>query len=361
MFGTRPEAIKMCPIILATKKYNNFSVTICTTGQHLELLDDVLTLFGLEADYKFQLMEHGQSLTSLTHRIMKELENVVKIVKPDLLFVHGDTTTALTASLVGFYNKIQIAHVEAGLRSFNLDAPWPEEFNRKTISSMAKLHFAPTQENATNLVSEGISEDRIFVTGNTVVDALQIIEHKHTFIPHDINFYEKKCAILVTLHRRESFPVGIENVCRAVKELAETYKEVCILFPMHPNQKVREIIKTHLSNNIAVKLCEPLRYDSFLRAMRLSRFIITDSGGIQEEAAAMGKPVLIARSVTERMELVRAGGAKLVSDDVSKIVKEAVKLILNDAEHTRMSKAGSIFGDGNASERIIEQVEKINV
>lgn len=356
IFGTRPEAIKMAPVIKEFKKHTDFNVKICTTAQHREMLDQVLKFFNIKSDYDLNLMKPNQSIFDITVNALKALEKVLDLEKPDLIFVQGDTTTALVGALAGFYKKVKIAHIEAGLRSYNKYSPFPEEINRVLVGHLADYHFAPTEKAKENLLKESIKEN-VYVVGNTVIDALflgldiirKTSEGEYYKYFHFIDFSKK--IILVTGHRRESFGKSFENICYALKEISER-KDVEIVYPVHLNPNVRKIVNRILKGVKNIHLIEPLDYPYMIWLMNKAYLILTDSGGIQEEAPSLGKPVLVMRKVTERVEGLKAGTAKLVGTDKEKIVRETLELLNNKKKYEKMAKAVNPYGDGKASQRI---------
>lgn len=368
IFGTRPEAIKMAPLIhLASKEALNFKV--CVTGQHKEMLNQVLELFGILPDYDLQVMEPGQSLENLSANILLKLKPVIDEYKPDLILIHGDTTTTLASSLTAFYNHIDVGHVEAGLRTGDIYSPWPEEINRKIASLITKYHFAPTKKSMENLLSEGIKNSNIIVTGNTVIDSLfwvkenfldkQDINHQ---LETKFNFLDfRKKIILVTGHRRESFGDGFKRICNSLERIADTFKNIQIVYPVHMNPNVSTIVNKMLGDKRNLFLIKPQEYLEFCFLMKKSYFVITDSGGIQEEAPSLGKPVLVLRDTSERPEAIEAGTVKLVGTDQDTIFNEAKALIDDKDKYLKMSKSHNPYGDGKASKRIINFIkENIN-
>lgn len=370
VFGTRPEAIKMAPLVKEFEKNRDkFEMKVCVTAQHREMLDQVLDIFEIKPDYDLDIMKQGQDLYDITARVLVEMRSVLAEFQPELVLVHGDTTTGFAAALAAYYQKIDVAHVEAGLRTGNIHSPYPEEMNRKMIGSLAKYHFAPTETSRDNLLKENIAEKNIAVTGNTVIDALLAVSAKiKNSVELEKKLYEKvlKCGynvsdrkyILVTGHRRENFGEGFLNICRALKKLAENNRDMDIVYPVHLNPNVRKPVNEVLNGIENVYLIEPLEYETFIYAMGKSYFVITDSGGIQEEAPSLGKPVLVIRDTTERPEAVAAGTVKLVGTEFDKIVEEAEKLIKNKEEYEKMSKAHNPYGDGKACERIVRFIEE---
>ncbi len=362
IFGTRPEAIKMAPLVNLLITDNRFDVKVCVTAQHRQMLDQVLSIFDINPDYDLDVMQPGQSLSLLTTNILKGLEGVLEDFSPELVLVHGDTTTTFAASLAAFYQHIQIAHVEAGLRTGDLYSPWPEEANRKLTGVLTSLHFAPTEKAKRNLLYEGVPESKIHVTGNTVTDALlQVVDklesqsHLSAGFSEHFSFLDAdKKMILVTGHRRESFGQGFENICYAIQQVANRYPSVQIVYAVHLNPNVQEPVNRILNNLTNVFLIEPQDYLPFVFLMNRAFIILTDSGGIQEEAPSLGKPVLVMRDVTERPEAVEAGTVRLVGTDPTKIQLE-IKLLIEDEQHyASMSDAHNPYGDGKASQRILE-------
>ncbi len=365
ILGTRPEVIKLAPLI---KKFNyEWDVKICLTGQHREMLRKTLNFFDIVPDYNLNVMKTNQSLFDTTAEILKNLEKVLEDVKPELIFVQGDTTTAFVGALSGFYKKISVAHVEAGLRSKKKYSPFPEEINRVLISKLSDYHFVPTEFAKRNLSEEGITKN-VYIVGNTVIDALllslrKIKEQYENDYYGYFNFIDfSKRIILVTGHRRESFGKPFENICLALKDLSENFDDIEIVYPVHMNPNVRKTVYSVLENCRRVHLIEPLDYPSFIWLMDKSYFVLTDSGGIQEEAPSLGKPVLVMRNVTERVEGIVAGTAKLVGTTREKIFKETANLLSNKEEYERMKKRENPYGDGKASDRIYKiMCSKYNV
>ncbi|MEA2011513.1 MAG: UDP-N-acetylglucosamine 2-epimerase (non-hydrolyzing), partial [Verrucomicrobiota bacterium] len=372
VFGTRPEAIKMAPLVKEFEKHKNeFEMKVCVTAQHREMLDQVLELFDIKADYDLDIMKQNQDLYDVTGRVLLGMRDVISEFEPDVILVHGDTTTTFSASLAGFYQKVSIGHVEAGLRTGKIYSPWPEEGNRKLTTQLATFNFAPTKLSKDNLLKESVAENSICVTGNTVIDALfMIIEKfnsdeklkKDLFAKIDRLGYEikdERKIVLITGHRRENFGDGFLNICKAIKKLATQYNDVDFVYPMHLNPNVREPVNKILSDEENIYLIEPLEYESFLFLMSKSDIILTDSGGIQEEAPSLGKPVLVMRDTTERPEALEAGTVKLVGTDKEKIIKEVSILLSSQEEYNKMSKAYNPYGDGNACNRIIEFLKEM--
>lgn len=362
VFGTRPEAIKMAPLVLSLKENENFEVKICLTAQHREMLDQVLGLFDIKSDYDLDIMKKSQTLTEITASILSGLKKVLNSYEPDLVLVHGDTTTTFAASLAAYYEQIDVGHIEAGLRTGDIFSPWPEEANRKLTSAITKYHFTPTQGSKNNLIKEGILEKNIKITGNTVIDALFWVQEKLEKDKDLLNSIkskfdyidEKKKMILVTGHRRESFGSGFERICDAIRQIAINHPAIQILYPVHLNPNVQEPVYRLLNDLENVYLTKPLQYQDFCFLMSRSTIILTDSGGVQEEAPSIGKPVLVMRDTTERPEAVEAGTVKLVGTKVESILKEVNLLISDNDEYTRMSKAYNPYGDGNACDQILE-------
>jgi UDP-N-acetylglucosamine 2-epimerase (non-hydrolysing) len=359
IIGTRPEAIKLSPVILDLEKHaQTFKTRVCVTAQHREMLDQVLGIFGIVPDIDLDLMEPDQNLPALTSRVMVELSRVLDEEKPNLLLVQGDTTTVMTASLAAFYEKVSVGHVEAGLRTKDRYVPFPEEMNRRLTSVLARYHFAPTERAKQSLLREGVPIDRIFVTGNTIIDALHFILNKpkpdrvkDILKSGDLSASRKK-LILVTAHRRENFGQPFEEICRGLKALAERNQDVSILYPVHLNPNVREPVFRILQDIKGIHLTEPLEYDVLAHLMKESYFIITDSGGIQEEAPSLGKPVLILRTMTERPEVIEAGVAKIIGPKADAIIREGEKLLYDQDEYMSMARRISPYGDGRAAKKI---------
>ena len=376
VFGTRPEAIKMAPLVKEFQKHSDkFQTIVCVTGQHREMLDQVLHIFEIVPDYDLNIMKQGQDLYDVTARVLLGMRDVLKEAQPDVVLVHGDTTTSTAAALAAFYQQILVGHVEAGLRTHNIYSPWPEEMNRQLTGRIATYHFAPTPLSRKNLLAEGISENRITVTGNTVIDALYMVVDKikkdkvldatlESVLKesgYDVNRLSGgKKLVLITGHRRENFGDGFISMCKAIKALKEKYQDIDFVYPMHLNPNVRkpihEVFGEDLSGLGNMFFIEPLEYLSFVYLMEKSTIVLTDSGGIQEEAPGLGKPVLVMRDTTERPEALEAGTVKLVGTDYDKIVEEVSALIEDEAYYDRMSKAVNPYGDGKACERIINSL-----
>lgn len=368
VFGTRPEAIKMAPLALALAADERFDSKVCVTGQHREMLDQVLGLFAIEPDFDLNIMKAGQDLTDVTAAILQGMKSVFAEYKPDVVLVHGDTATTFAASLAAYYQQIPVAHVEAGLRTGNIYSPWPEEANRKLTGALANFHFAPTETSQANLLREGIDPTSIIVTGNTVIDALLDVVKR---LDDDQELNAKAAAptafldptrklVLVTGHRRESFGGGFERICQALMDVAQQHPDIDIVYPVHLNPNVREPVNRLLRGITNVHLIEPLDYLPFVSLMSRSYIILTDSGGIQEEAPSLGKPVLVMRDTTERPEAVDAGTVKLVGTDTCNIVRELNRLLIDHDAYRTMSYAHNPYGDGQACGRIIETLCKIS-
>lgn len=376
VFGTRPEAIKMAPLVKELQKYpEQFKTIVCVTGQHRQMLDQVLEIFDINPDYDLDIMKQGQDLYDVTARVLTGMRDVLSLSNPDIVLVHGDTTTSTAAALAAFYQQIPVGHVEAGLRTYNIYSPWPEEMNRQITGRIAAFDFAPTPLSRQNLLSEGIENEKITVTGNTVIDALYWVVDK---INNDAGLQEKlrtelkksgynidrlnngKKLVLITGHRRENFGDGFISMCQAINTLSEKYPEVDFVYPMHLNPNVRkpihEVFGENLNNLGNMFFIEPLEYLSFVYLMEKSYIVLTDSGGIQEEAPGLGKPVLVMRDTTERPEALEAGTVKLVGTDFDKIVNEVSMLIKDEKYYEKMSKAVNPYGDGRACYRIINKL-----
>lgn len=379
VFGTRPEAIKMAPLVKSFQSKNDiFETIVCVTGQHREMLDQVLDIFGITPDYDLDIMKQGQDLYDITSKVLLGMRDVLKQCRPDLLFVHGDTTTSTAAALAAFYQQIPVVHIEAGLRTGNIYSPWPEEMNRQITGRIATLHFSPTSLSQHNLTKENINANNIFVTGNTVIDALLWVTEKiksDKTLAASLNEELKVCGydtarldngdrklILITGHRRENFGDGFINICNAIKTLSEKYPEADFVYPMHLNPNVRKPIHAVFGQNLSqyanLFFIEPLEYLSFVFLMEKSSIVLTDSGGIQEEAPGLGKPVLVMRDTTERPEALDAGTVKLVGTDYDKIVNEISTLLDDSNAYNVMSKATNPYGDGMACNRIVNTIQQ---
>lgn len=366
IFGTRPEAIKMAPLVKEfEKKKSDFETRVCVTAQHREMLDQVLEFFEIRPDYDLNLMKPGQDLYSLTAMIIESLRSILADYAPNFVFVHGDTTTTMAASIASFYSGANVCHVEAGLRTFNKLSPFPEEINRQIAGRICDYHFAPTQTSKENLLRENIENDSILVTGNTVIDALfesvKRIENlsNPTIDSIKTELMDGQEVILVTGHRRENHGDGFERICLALREIAEKKPEVKIIYPVHLNPKVQEPVKRHLSDFKNIMLIDPLSYPDFIWLMNRSKLIITDSGGVQEEAPSLGKPVLVMRDTTERPEAVDAGTVLLVGTDKDLIIREALDLLENETRFKAMSELHNPYGDGEACKRIVKFINQI--
>jgi UDP-N-acetylglucosamine 2-epimerase (non-hydrolysing) len=367
VFGTRPEAIKMAPLVKKFQQHpDKFDTKVCVTGQHRQMLDQVLDVFDIKPDYDLNIMAPNQDLYDITSKVLLGMRDVLKDAKPDVVFVHGDTTTSMAASIAAFYQQIKVAHVEAGLRTYNLYSPWPEEMNRQLTDRICKYCFAPTETSKNNLLQEKIDSDKIYVTGNTVIDALLMAVD---IIKTKVGLKEKiqseikekgytvqtaKKYILVTGHRRENFGEGFLNICKALKELAITYPDMDIVYPVHLNPNVQKPVYELLNDVKNIHLISPLDYLPFVYMMQHSHLILTDSGGVQEEAPSLGKPVLVMRDTTERPEAVDAGTVKLVGTDANEIITNTHILLTNSSIYNQMSQAHNPYGDGKACERILD-------
>lgn len=376
VFGTRPEAIKMAPLVKEFQKHpEDFQTIVCVTGQHRQMLDQVLDIFEIKPDYDLDIMKAGQDLYDITSRVLLGMRDVLQECRPDVVLVHGDTTTSTAAALAAFYQQVPVGHVEAGLRTYNIYSPWPEEMNRQLTGRITTYHFAPTPLSKGNLLAEGIAESKISVTGNTVIDALYMVVDKikqsaelDTSLKHllskagyDVERLKKgKKLVLITGHRRENFGEGFMSICRAIKTLAEKYPDVDFVYPMHLNPNVRnpihEVFGDITGTDSNMFFIEPLEYMSFVYLMEKSDIVLTDSGGIQEEAPGLGKPVLVMRDTTERPEALEAGTVKLVGTDCERIVSEMSRLIDDDTHYKQMSQAVNPYGDGKACGRIVESL-----
>lgn len=368
VFGTRPEAIKMAPVIQALKADEAFETKVCVTGQHREMLDQVLQLFNIKPDYDLNIMQKNQDLSDITSSVIIGLREVLSEFKPDRVLVHGDTTTTLAASLASYYAQVPVCHVEAGLRTGNIYSPWPEEMNRKLTSSITDIHFAPTKWAKQNLINEGIQEDKVEITGNTVIDALlwvsekietdpileKSLEEQFPFISKDKGFKER--IILVTGHRRENIGKPLEDICNILLEIVEQ-EDVRVVYPVHLNPNVRKTVYGILENHPRIHLIEPQSYVPFVYLMNKAHIIITDSGGIQEEAPALGKPVLVTRETTERPEAVKAGTVKLVGSNPYNILNETKRLLNDHGYYLKISFMHNPYGDGDASDKILKRLK----
>jgi UDP-N-acetylglucosamine 2-epimerase (non-hydrolysing) len=371
VFGTRPEAIKMAPLVKEFENHQeSFNVKICITAQHREMLDQVMTIFDIHPDYDLNIMKAGQDLYDITSRVLLGMRDVLLQFKPHLVLVHGDTTTSVSASLAAFYQQIPVGHVEAGLRTGNIHAPWPEEMNRMLSRCLSQYHFSPTETSKNNLLKENVKEENIVVTGNTVIDALKLVigrirndenlraELETTIKSKGYEIKDNKRLILITGHRRENFGDGFVNICEAIKETALGYPDVDLLYPVHLNPNVQKPVYDMLQNIKNVFLCDPLEYLPFVYLMDKSHIILTDSGGIQEEAPSLGKPVLVMRNTTERPEAVEAGTVKLVGTDKTRICREIGRLLDEPDYYLVMAKSHNPYGDGNAVSRIVHFIKE---
>lgn len=360
LFGTRPEAIKMAPLVKALEADPEIESIVCVTAQHRQMLDQVLSVFDIKPDHDLNIMKSSQTLSEITSRVLLGVEEILKKEKPDLVLVHGDTTTTLSGALAAFYQQIPVGHVEAGLRSGNIYSPYPEEMNRMLATRIAEIHFAATDGNVDNLIREGISQNVIYKTGNTVIDALMMVIKKDFVfdeaILNEID-YENRKVILVTAHRRENLGEPMENIFGSIRKIVEDFEDVEVVFPIHMNPAVRAIADRHLSSHNRIHMIEPLEYDSFANMIGRSTLILTDSGGIQEEAPAIGKPVVVLRTETERPEAVEAGTVAIAGVSFDAIYNITAELLRDDAKYRRMSDAINPYGDGMASTRIVEAIK----
>ncbi len=363
VFGTRPEAIKMAPVVKALQNSQKFSVSVCVTAQHREMLDQVLNLFEIKPDLDLNIMRPEQDIFEVTSNVLFGMKEVFLDAKPDLVLVHGDTTTSMATSLAAYFLEIAVGHVEAGLRTYDIYSPFPEEVNRQITGRVAAYHFAPTEQARQNLLAEQIADERIVVTGNTVIDSLLYMVEKSKEVPFSdqllielpfLSEVESNKIILVTSHRRENFGRGFEEICQALHDLAEIHPEVELIYPVHLNPNVREPVNRILTGLKNVHMIEPQNYLHFVKLMDVSYLILTDSGGIQEEAPSLGKPVLVMRDTTERPESIEAGTARLVGADRDTIVEEVNLLLSEESAYSEMARAHNPYGDGNAAERIVE-------
>lgn len=356
IFGTRPEAIKMAPLVLALKNDPELEPIVVVTAQHREMLDQVLEIFGITPDYDLNIMKAGQTLSEVTSRVILGLEEVIKEARPDMILVHGDTTTTFAGSLAAFYNEVAIGHVEAGLRTWQKYSPFPEEMNRQMTGTLADLHFAPTDDAAQNLRNENKPEDRIVITGNTAIDALKTTV-KSDYRSDILDNAGERRVILLTAHRRENIGQPMHNIFSAIRRIVDEFEDVEVVYPMHKNPKVREIAAEHLSDHDRIQLIEPLDVIDFHNFASRSHFILTDSGGVQEEAPSLGKPVLVLRDTTERPEGVKAGTLKLAGVEEEDIYQLTKSLLIDEALYQSMSKASNPYGDGETSQRICEHIK----
>ncbi len=357
VFGTRPEAIKMCPVITELNKYRGLKTYVVLTGQHKEMLTPVISTFGIDVEDNLEIMREDQSLFDITNAVMYGIKAECERIRPDMVVVHGDTTTAFSAALAAFYMGIKVAHVEAGLRTYQTNSPYPEEFNRRAVAAISNLDFAPTETARNNLLNEGKSSESIFVTGNTVIDALKTTISEDYSHP-ELDWCKNKKMILITAHRRESIGEPLRNVFRAVKRVLRENDDVRAIYPVHMNPAVREICKECFSNEDRIHVINPLEVVDFHNFMNSAYVILTDSGGVQEEAPCLGKPVLVVRSVSERLEVIEAGGAKLVGTSEEDVYLELQKLISDETEYQKMAVVRNIYGDGTAAKRIAKEISE---
>ena len=355
IFGTRPEAIKMAPLIKELEERKEIESVVCVTAQHREMLDQVLTIFDIKPDYDLNIMKQGQTLSEITSRVLLGLEEVIKKENPNIILVHGDTTTTFAGALAAFYNGVDIGHVEAGLRTWDKYSPFPEEMNRQMVDRMTDMYFAPTSVSKNNLISEGIVDEKIYVTGNTAIDAMSTTVKKDYNNPI-LDWVGDNRMLLLTAHRRENLGEPMRHIFKAIKRIVDEYDDVRVVYPIHKNPKVREVAKEVFGDMNKIKLIEPLEVIDFHNFQNKSYIILSDSGGIQEEAPSLGKPVLVLRNTTERPEGISAGTLKLVGTDEDTIYNETKKLLDNKFEYEKMSKASNPYGDGRASVRIVDAI-----
>ena len=355
IFGTRPEAIKMAPLVKELEKRKEIESIVCVTAQHREMLDQVLKVFDIKPNYDLNIMKQGQTLSEITSRVLLGLEEVIKEVKPNIILVHGDTTTTFAGALAAFYNNIDIGHVEAGLRTWNKYSPFPEEMNRQMVDCLTDMYFAPTEVSKNNLLIQGINEDKIYITGNTAIDAMKYTV-KDTYYNEIFDWVGEDKLILLTAHRRENLGEPMRNIFNAVKRLVLDIPNIKVVYPIHLNPNIRKIADEVIGNNEKIKIIEPLEVIDFHNFINKSYLILTDSGGIQEEAPSLGKPVLVLRDTTERPEGIDAGTLKLVGTDENTIYNETIKLLLDNDEYLKMSKANNPYGDGFASKKIVDEI-----
>ena len=356
IFGTRPEAIKMAPLVKELESRKEIESIVCVTAQHREMLDQVLETFDIKPNYDLDIMKQGQTLSDITSRVLTGLENIIKEVKPDIVLVHGDTTTTFAGTLAAFYNQIAIGHVEAGLRTYDKYSPFPEEMNRQMVDCMTDMYFAPTKLSKDNLLKQNIDENKIYITGNTAIDAMSKTVDKNYKHKELEWIKDDERMILLTAHRRENLGEPMKNIFRAIKRITDEFEDVKVIYPIHKNPKVREIAKEIFGDTNKIKLIEPLEVFDFHNFQNKSYMIMTDSGGIQEEAPSLGKPVLVLRDTTERPEGIDAGTLKLVGTNEETIYKEAKKLLTNKEEYNKMSHASNPYGDGTASKKIVDAI-----
>jgi UDP-N-acetylglucosamine 2-epimerase (non-hydrolysing) len=369
LIGTRPEAIKMAPVIAALKADSSFEPYVINSGQHREMIEQAVRLFDIDVDANLAAMEPSQTLATLTSRLVDRIDRALAAANPDMVLVQGDTTSVLCAAMASFYRKIPIGHVEAGLRTGDIYAPFPEEANRRLISPLTSLHFAPTETARNSLLAEGVSEQNVFVTGNTVIDALfaELRRQQNTAVQTQINLdvsqligndWQKRALVLVTGHRRENFGKGFESICAALAELSRLRQDILIVYPVHLNPQVSEVVYSSLTGHANIRLIPPQPYSQFLALLQACKLVLTDSGGIQEEAPSLGKPVLVMRDSTERPEGVEAGTARLVGSQADRIVTETLQLLSDDSAYAFMARVANPYGDGRAAERIVDAIRK---
>ena len=359
VFGTRPEAIKMAPLALELKKYDEIEPIVCVTAQHREMLDQVLEIFGIKPDYDLDIMKTRQSLIGITTRVLEGLDEVIKKEQPDIVLVHGDTSTSFVAALAAFYNQVKVGHVEAGLRTYDKYSPFPEEMNRQLTGRISDLNFSPTEQNRKNLLKENVSDDIIYITGNTVIDALKTtVRDDYKFKNECLNSldFENKRVIIVTAHRRENLGKPLEDICTAIKEIVTEYKDTELVYPVHLNPAVRDTVFAVLGDTERVHLIDPIDVEDLHNAMARAFMVMTDSGGLQEEAPALAKPVLVLRRETERPEAVAAGTVKIAGVNKDDIVRLAKELLDSEEAYNKMAHAANPYGDGEASRRITEAI-----
>ncbi len=355
IFGTRPEAIKMAPLVKELEKRKEIESIVCVTAQHREMLDQVLKVFNIKPDYDLNIMKQGQTLSEITSRVLLGLEEVIKEVKPNIILVHGDTTTTFAGTLAAFYNNVDIGHVEAGLRTWNKYSPFPEEMNRQMVDCMTDMYFAPTEVSKNNLLIQGINEDKIYITGNTAIDTMKYTVNDN-YYNEIFDWVGEDKLILLTAHRRENLGEPMRNIFKAIKRILEEYSDIKVIYPIHLNPKVREVANEIFGGIERIKIIEPLGVFDFHNFIKKSYLILTDSGGIQEEAPSLGKPVLVLRDTTERPEGIKAGTLKLIGTDEKKVYKEIKKLLVDKSEYEKMSKANNPYGDGFASKKIVDEI-----
>jgi len=357
VFGTRPEAIKMCPLVKELKTRKNIETIVCVTGQHRQMLDQVLEAFDVKPDYDLSIMKDKQTLFDVTVNILERIKAVFEEVKPDVVLVHGDTTTTFVTTLAAFYMQIPVGHVEAGLRTYNIYSPYPEEFNRQAVGIVAKYNFAPTEASKQNLINEGKDESTIYVTGNTAIDALKTTV-KENYTHEQLEWASDSRLVMLTAHRRENLGEPLRNIFKAIRRIVEEYDDIKVIYPIHMNPVVRQTANEILGECARIRIIEPLEVLDFHNFLAKSYMILTDSGGIQEEAPSLGKPVLVMRDTTERPEGIKAGTLKLVGTDEERIYNEFKKLLDDKEEYMKMSKASNPYGDGFACKRIADILEK---